>query len=100
MKQDQPNYRICIIKVDCDFATTLQRCEQRAKITQRIIPLHRIQTVYEKVPHSFATLRTLADCIVEIDNHTTPTITKILLTPNPKLPNTLHIPPILLHLIQ
>jgi predicted kinase len=77
IKKSHPEYRLCIIKVDCDLPTILKRCEARAKITKRIIPESVIRTIHDKVPHSFQMLRTMVDCIVQIENYDRLQVTSI-----------------------
>jgi hypothetical protein len=77
LRLTHPEYKLCLVKVNCDLKTALERCESRAKITKRSIPSSKVTLIFDKLPISFVRLQPLFDCIIIIDNHISPTISQI-----------------------
>lgn len=64
-----PQYKICIVKIECALETVLERCAKRALVTKRSISDSLVRHIYTKLPDAFAKLAPLADCWIRCDNN-------------------------------
>lgn len=75
IKIDNPKYKLCIVKVNCDLATILERCHARSIATGRTIPEPQIIKIFDKLSHAYSILAPIFDGVIEIDNYDKPKIT-------------------------
>jgi len=77
LRQDHPEYNVCIVKVECELSLVKKRCTQREQVTGRHIPEQIIENIYTKIPKSFDILRKQVDCTIIVNNTSNPIITEI-----------------------